>query len=214
MLRRLGVQIIKRKAQQLVRAFAALSAEISAEMDAAKIALHTRLRYLELDRGNRQAATDIWAAVKHRERPELLTAAVRARFTDDDLDPGAAVDVAEQIHADANAARQRAVQNETTETAASDPDGANQRSAASSEEDAGGWGRDAMPTQPVGGAVVAGVLAGLKQLTAALRAGWELSPYDAGPLRLHGNELLRALDQTDPDNDVGPLDAGHRGFGR
>ena len=193
-LRRLGVQITERKAQQLVRAFAALPADISAEMDAAKIALHSRLRYLQLDRDNRQAAFEIWAAVKERERPELLTAAVRARLEDDVLDAGAAVDVAEQIHADANAARQRAVHNGTAETAASDPADALHRCGASSQENVGGGG-DTTPAEMVDDALVADVLGGLKKLTAALRAGSELSTYDAGSLRLHGTELLRALHQ-------------------
>ena len=198
-LRRLGVQITKRKAQQLVRAFAALPAEISEEMDAAKIALHTRLRYLQLDRGNRQAASEIWAAVKRRDRPELLTAAVRARLTDEDVDADAAVDAAEQAHADANAARQRAVHNGRAETVASDPGDALHRRGASSQEDVGGGG-DATPAEMVDDAVVADVLAGLKKLTAALRAGSELTAYDAGSLRLCAIELLRGIHQTDPEN--------------
>ena len=201
-LRRLGVHITKRKAQQLVRAFAALPPEISAEMDAAKIALHTRLHYLQLDRGNRQAATDIWAAVTQRERPELLTAAVRARLTDNTLAPNAAVDTAEQLHAEANAARQRAVRNGSAETAASDPSGATQAPAALPEKDVGRGGADAMPTGLIGDTVVTEVLAGLKKLAAALRAGSELPAYDKGSLRLCATELLRVLERSDPGNDV------------
>ena len=51
-LRRLGIQMREDTARQLVRAFAALPAEISSEMDAAKVALATRLDYLRLDRGS------------------------------------------------------------------------------------------------------------------------------------------------------------------
>lgn len=199
-LRRLGVQITKRKAQQLVRAFAALPAEISEEMDAAKIALHTRLHYLQLDRGNRQAATEIWAAVKQRDRPELLTAAVRARLTDDDLDAGTAVDVAEQVHADANAARQRAAHDGTPESVALNPACATQGSAAPANKEPGGIGGDERPIEIVDPAVVGDVLAGLKKLTAALRAGSKLTAYDAGSLRLCTTELLRGIHQTDPEN--------------
>ena len=61
-LRRLGIQIRPEKAKALVRAFAAMRAELSAEMDGAKIALATRLGYLRLGRGGRsEAANELWA---------------------------------------------------------------------------------------------------------------------------------------------------------
>jgi ParB family chromosome partitioning protein len=63
-LRRLGIQMREEKARQMVRAFATLPEELSAQMDAAKVALATRLEYLRLERGGRaDAAAQVWAAI-------------------------------------------------------------------------------------------------------------------------------------------------------
>lgn len=194
-LRRLGVQLTTRKAQQLVRAFAALPPEVSEEMDAAKIALHTRLHYLQLDRGNRQAAAEIWDAVKQRDRPELLTAAVRARLTDDTLDATAALDAAEHLHADADAARCRAAHDQSARTEPATPTEFGQVQAACSVD--GDKQDDDAPTSTVmiDTEVVRTGLEALKALIAELSRGRELSTYDAGSLRLLAAQLLGSLEE-------------------
>lgn len=195
-LRRLGVQITKRKAQQLVRAFAALPAEISEEMDAAKIALHTRLRYLELDRGNRQAAADIWEAVKQRDRPELLTGAVCARLADERLDPDTAVDAAAEVHEAANAARQQAARTGPGDAEANEPRGATTPPALPTDPDDDEPDPDGKPSTGAMPAELArNVTAGLRRLNAALLQGAELAAYDAGSLRLSAGELLELLER-------------------
>lgn len=103
-LTRLGLQLSPRKARELVRAFAELPRELSEEMDAAQVALHTRIRFADLRRGRAEAADGIWAAVKHRGQPHLLPAAVTTA-TDTDADPEEALTTAESLHEQANAAR-------------------------------------------------------------------------------------------------------------
>ena len=177
-LRRLGVQIPAHKAKQLVRAFAALPPELSAEMDAAKIALHTRLRYLELDRGNRAAAAELWEAVKRRARPELLTAAVRTRLGDPTCDADDAVEAAAALHAAANAAR--------AEQQSSDRAGEPAAPGAAQLEGPGA------ATQ-VPGDLVAAAVAALEALLDAIDGGAILATYDAGSLRLHTARLTQIL---------------------
>lgn len=176
-LRRLGIQMTERRAQQLAHALASLPADLSADMDAHKVALHTRIRYLRLDQGNRAAARDLWEAVKQRGRPELLTSAVRASQHDPGLTADAAVDTAEAVHAAANEAR--ADQRPGTATAA----------AADAEDSgadvAGGDGPQEL--------VVAAVAA-LKSLLSAVAGGARLSDYDRGSLRLYATQLADTLD--------------------
>lgn len=182
-LRRLGIQITERKAQQLAHAFATLPAELSADMDAHKIALHTRLRYLKLDHGNQAAARDLWETVKQRARPELLTAAVRARQDNPDLDAAAAVDAAEDAHAAANQAR------------------ADQRPTSHCENTAEEAVPDDEPPTALSGEKPGGLAAAavdaLTQLTAALADGAHLSVYDRGSLQLCLTQLGDALDRAE-----------------
>ena len=172
--------------------------------DAAKIALHTRLHYLQLDRGNRQAASEIWAAVKQRDRPELLTAAVRAHLTDDGLDADAAVNTAERLHSDANAARKYAAHHGGVVAKDSNPAEYRPRLSTGPTDGRADRTEDSTPTGQIDDGLVHDVLAGLKSLTTDLRAGLELSAYDVGSLRLYGGELLRALNQSVPDHDKQP----------
>lgn len=86
MLRRLGIQMRAERAKDLVRAFKALQVELSADMDAHKVALATRMSLLRLDRGCQAAADELCAAVKARGRPELLSAAVAECLEHPDLD--------------------------------------------------------------------------------------------------------------------------------
>lgn len=179
-LRRLGVQMTRRKAQQLVTALKTLPAELSTEMDDAGVALHTRINYLRLDRGHRDAARQLWDAVRARGRPDLLTAAVRARLADPHLAADAAVDAAADLHESANLARKL------------------QPGARHATDDLNGLDTGTPPTSPADLelAAAAGVL---RQLCAALRAGAAVSGYDAGSLRLLLHELLALLPDTRPD---------------
>lgn len=163
-LRRLGIQMRQDKARQLVRAFAALPAEVSSEMDAAKVALATRLDYLRLERGCAEAAAELWAAVRDRQRPELLSAAVHERLAHPDLDARESVDRAEERRELADQARARA-----------------QRPGTSAE-----------PGE-IDPQVVEEVLEGLRLLLGQLRGGASVGHFDAGSLRLFAGELLELL---------------------
>ncbi|MEX2621563.1 MAG: ParB N-terminal domain-containing protein [Egibacteraceae bacterium] len=165
-LRRLGIQLGERKAQQLARAFATLPQELSAEMDAAKVALHTRLRYLKLDQGNRAAARDIWDALRTRRDPQLLAAAVQARLDQPELSTEDAIENAEAIRHAANEAR------------------THQGLAA-----ANGVGH----ADFVKPEVVAEAIAALKGLLGALIKGGVLAERDAGTLRLCLEETLSCI---------------------
>jgi hypothetical protein len=92
------------RAKDLVRAFKALPVELSADMDAHKVALATRISFLRHDRGCRAAADELWAAIKARCRPELLSAAVAERLDYHDLDGDQATERAEELHLAANEA--------------------------------------------------------------------------------------------------------------
>ena len=167
-LRRLGIQLRPEKAKALVRAFAAIPAEISAEMDAAKIALLTRMGYLRLGRGRAEAAAELWAAVKTAERPELLGAAIRERLEHPSLDAGGALEAAQALHDAADEARARA-QRERLGTAPGEG------------------------PPPVPEAVAREAARALKELLAALRAGASLDPYLAGSFSLFATELAELV---------------------
>jgi ParB family chromosome partitioning protein len=113
-LARLGIQMGADSARQLYRAFSSLPAEVSTDMDAAGIGLATRLDYLRVDRGCRDAARELWEAAKARGRPELLSGALRQRLQHPGLDVAAALGVAEAHRDDANRARARALRPEPT----------------------------------------------------------------------------------------------------
>lgn len=167
-LRRLGLQLREDKAKALVRAFAALPPELSAEMDAAKVALATRLEFLKLNRGRAQAAADLWEAVKARQHTSLLGAAVREQMARPGLDPGEAVDAAAALHAAADRARAAAMRRRAP--------GGEAKSAQAPAE------------------VVDAALDALKALLEALRSGAGLARYDAGSLHLLASELLERLE--------------------
>jgi ParB family chromosome partitioning protein len=171
-LRRLGIQLSPRKARAVVAAFAALPPELSAEMDEHRVALHTRLAYVRLDRGRRAAAAELWEAVKAQGRPDLLGAAVRERLEAPEINAEQALDRAAVLHADANTAR------------------AERLRAQHATEPVDGGERAVAP------AAVAAALAGLRALVAELRSGHGLRRYDAGSLRLIADELLQLLDAT------------------
>jgi len=170
-LRRLGIQVRPEKAKVLVRAFAAMPVELSAEMDAAKIALATRLEYLRLGRGGRaDAAGELWAAVKASGRPELLAAAVREQLVHPDLGADDAIERAVEFRDAADEARSQTQRR---------PGG---------EDDSADAATDSGGIVPPGD--VEEALAGLRRLVGALREGLLLSRYDAGSLALFAAELL------------------------
>lgn len=175
-LRRLGIQMTERRARQLAHALASLPADLSADMDAHKVALHTRIRYLRLDQGNRAAARDLWEAVKQRGRPELLTSAVRASQHDPGLTAGAAVDAAEAVHAAANEAR------------------ADQRPASTAAEPAHDTADVDDRDGPQAVELAAAAVAALQSLLAAVAGGARLSDYERGSLRLYATQLMDTLD--------------------
>ena len=173
-LSRLGIQMREDKARQLVRAFAALPAELSTEMDAAKVALATRLEFLRLDRGRTAAAAELWAAVLARQRPQLLAAAVREQLAHPELPAEEVLDRAEELRSSADEARSRAQ--------------------VARDEEEGGGAADAD--------LVRDVLDGLRELTRALRAGASLSRYEEGSLRLFATEILDLVGDARPASAV------------
>lgn len=165
-LRRLGIQLSPRRVADMVHAFATLPPEMSAEMDQSGVALATRMHYLTLDRGRRDAAAGLWAAVRASNRPDLLAAAVREQLDHPQLPPQAAVRAAAAFHAAADAARR---------------DAQRQRP---------------QPGQRLRGLderIVRAALAALRELLRALRDGAQPTAYDAGSLRLFAHELLGLL---------------------
>jgi ParB family transcriptional regulator, chromosome partitioning protein len=181
-LRRLGLHLNARRVADMVHAFAELPADLVADMDHAKIRLATRLEYLQLDRGRRDAAAELWAAVKARGQPQLLAAAVREQRTHPNLTPTRAVDAAEAFHAAANQARRRAQQRR--------PDTPADHSQQSQHVQ---QSQPQVPAALVDQALVDQATSALRQLLAALRGGARLETYDAGSLALFAQELAELL---------------------
>ena len=178
-LRCLGIQMGEDKAKALVRAFAAMPRELSADMDAAKVALATRLEYLRLARGGRaDAAAELWAAVRAQGRPELLHAAVRQRLEDPDIDAEEAVERAVAMREAADEARSQSQLRSDAGEVAERVELAEEAEGAEADPDA-----------------VAEALGGLRALLGELRAGRRLSRYDEGSARLLAAELVGLLGQ-------------------
>lgn len=165
-LRRLGLQLSPRKARQLAQAFAALPREISEEMDGAKVSLHTRITFAALLQGRRAATEEIWAAVKQRQRIDLLPAAVKACAENPSLEAEQAVQVAEKIHAEANEARAEKLRR-------------------SDQVDT--------DSRAVSADVVTAVLDSCRRLAVSLRDGGTMPRYAAGSLRLLIDEISEFL---------------------
>jgi len=171
-IRRLGLQLSAAKAKKLVMAFRALPAELSSDMDKHAVTLASRLEFLKLHRGRQEAAEDIWAAVRQRERPQLLTRAVLEAENHPQATADELVDVAEAVHEAANQAR----------GASMTPDGG---------------GRET--NQWVPGPLVDAARLAVDRLLAELRQGGVLHVYDSGSLRLKLRELDARLDDAIPD---------------
>ncbi|MFJ6438222.1 ParB N-terminal domain-containing protein [Streptomyces sp. NPDC091416] len=104
-LRRLGLQITPRRAREVVAAFRTLPREMSADMDQHQVALAARTNLARLSRGRREAAAELWQAVKRLGRTDLLSAATRAQATHPDMPADTAASAAVAAHEQANAER-------------------------------------------------------------------------------------------------------------
>lgn len=207
-LSRLGLQLSPRRARELVRAFAALPPEISEDMDAQRVALHTRTRFVALQKGRADAAGEIWAAVKGAGRTELLYAATGRALEDPQITPRQAVAAAVEEHNEAAAARATALR--TDPAAPTRPATAQGEPAAGPDEPAAV--NTPAPPQPREHArpaeagqqatVLADTFTALRTLIRALHAGLEIGRYDRGSLTLlltQANELI-----SPPGNEKSP----------
>lgn len=184
-LTRLGLQLTPRRARELVRAFAALPPELNEEMDAERIALHTRVRFVQLRRGRAAAAEEIWAAVKGAGRTELLYAAAGAALTDPELDAQQALAAAAEDHqaaADARAAALR-TQPGTPAQTPSEPNPTETHAAHDAPPPEAAFA-DEPADSTAGASAAAAACRALRTLIAVLHAGAELGRYDRGSLRL------------------------------
>ncbi|HLH45683.1 MAG TPA: ParB N-terminal domain-containing protein [Acidimicrobiales bacterium] len=104
---RLGLHLSAERAKALYHALSSLPADLSAEMDAEQISLHSRLAYLRLVRTRQDVADELWDAVRSTHRGELLYAACTESL-DHELDAAAALDRAQERHDAANERRRQA----------------------------------------------------------------------------------------------------------
>jgi ParB family chromosome partitioning protein len=181
---RLGLQMSPRKARELVRAFEFLPRDLVEDMDAHKVALHTRIRFVGLRRDQASVADEIWAAVKNRGRTDLLAAAVaEAHRPEAPGEATALVDAAETGRDLANLARAEKLRTHE------DGEAAGSTGAAGGNSSVGA----AAATAP-DPAAVAEALGALRELSSQLRAGVALGRYDAASLRLLAEQILQLLD--------------------
>ncbi|MCX4682305.1 ParB N-terminal domain-containing protein [Streptomyces sp. NBC_01433] len=154
-LRRLGLQITSRRAREVVAAFRTLPRELSADMDQHQVALAARTNLARLSRGRREAASELWQAVKRLGRTDLLSAATRAQATNPEMPAEIAVSTAVTAHEQANAERAATLSRSTaqreesgSEDFAESADGEAQESAVSGNEEAASPSGHAGPTGP------------------------------------------------------------------
>jgi ParB family chromosome partitioning protein len=115
-LRRLGLQITPRRAREVVAAFRTLPRELSTDMDQHQVALAARTNLARLSRGRREAANELWQAVKRLGRTDLLSAATRAQAANPEMPAEAAATAAVTSCEQANAVRAAALARQTTES--------------------------------------------------------------------------------------------------
>ena len=180
---RLGLELSKSRAQQFVRAFAAIPEEISSEMDAERVSLNGRLGWTKLARTRQEVADRIWGELKRTDRTELLSAAVDAAMSDPTLDAPEAIEAAAATraaadHARADAGRKRHQnQDETWDHDEDEPNG-----------NATPTGQRPPPTdenQPELSELfdAAALIRELERATVALRAGHHLDPRQKATLQ-------------------------------
>ena len=167
-IQRLGLQLSEDKVVQLVRAFSQMPPELAEEMDAESIRLSARLSYLKLARNRRDAAAELWAAVKETGKSRLLFRAVHEVLEHPEIDPVAAVQRAEEFETEGNEAR-----------------------ADSLRKQAGDARDEASRVTPD---VLKAAIDALAALATEMRDGAVVSTYDAGSLRLYMEELTTLLD--------------------
>ncbi|MEV4506631.1 ParB N-terminal domain-containing protein [Streptomyces klenkii] len=162
-LRRLGLQITARRARELVSAFRTLPREVSSDMDEHQVSLAARTNLARLTRGRREAASEIWQAVKRLGRSDLLSAVVKAKTQDPELSAEEAVTAASTMREDANAARSAAL-TRTSDEQDDEPDAHQQNDAADEPAGAGPGPADgehvAEPQSPAPTAAVPSIPAG------------------------------------------------------
>jgi len=203
-LSRLGLQLSPRRARELVRAFAALPADVSEEMDAERVALHTRIRFVQLQQGRAQAAADIWAAVKETGRTELLYAAAGAALEDPQITAEQALATAAEDHHEAAEARAAALRSsppsavgapagpgrpqdpeaDETEQARDTEPGARLCLVAPADGPKQDGGEEGPGEGAPGAMAVTEACQALRSLVRALHQGTEINRYDRGSLRL------------------------------
>ena len=163
---RLGMEMSPERCKQLYRAFRAMPTEVSAEMDAAEIALTTRQDWIRLHRGRSEAAEEIWTAVRDRD-PALLRRAIKEAQEHPTAAAADVVSSAEAFHQSANEARSRSQRSSDSLdviVAAADP---------------------TIPEQ-----LLEEFTAHLRTLLELLRSGSALDAYHTSSLRLHLDELV------------------------
>ncbi|MEU5421441.1 ParB N-terminal domain-containing protein [Streptomyces sp. NPDC020667] len=143
-LRRLGLQITARRARELVSAFRTLPREVSSDMDEHQVSLAARTNLARLTRGRREAASEIWQAVKRLGRSDLLSAVVKAKAQDPEISAEEAVTAAGTMREEANAARSAALTRTPEEEEQHDEPGPHQ------QDDAAGKGAGAGPAPATG----------------------------------------------------------------
>ena len=162
-IQRLGLRLSEEKVVQVVRAFSQMPPELSEEMDADQVRLAARLTYLKLAKTKEDAANELWAAVKEKGRPRLLSAAARELLEHPQLSPERALERAEQLDNEANEARRTALLKTGVGSASEAP--------------------------PVTSEVLDAAIDALAALLGELRAGAVIATYDSGSIRLYVDEL-------------------------
>lgn len=211
---RLGINLSEAGARKVVRALAALPDGLAEEMDAEGVALSARMDWIRLAKTRKQAAAELWDAVRNMGRPDLLSLASKAALADPAASTEEAIGRAEAVHESADQNRARLVADRWASTNPT-PDPAPhtdqsesrpnvQASPVSSGANDHAPLRRDMPqptdTDPAEASVAATVpvtetsdaaIAALQALVDELRAGRRPSKYDAGSLRLLAQEVLR-----------------------
>lgn len=207
---RLGLQMTPRKARQLVAAFKALPPHVSEEMDDQRIALATRIRFIELRKGREDAADSIWAAVKEAQAARgLLGGAVTVALDNPDISAEEAVRRAREAAEAANQSRREALAQDPTLYGAP-PSGDSWEDIPVDEVPEGevetvaglapGQLLDPLPNlpDPADPELVKNAIDSLRSLVTHMADGYAPGRYDAGSLRIQARRLLDALDNPTP----------------
>ena len=184
-IKRIGIQLSVNRAKEVVRAFKALPAELSADMDEADVTAASRSKFVGLHRDRKDAAEEIWAALAASgQASKLMSRAVYEATRDDALSGTAAVELAAEAHVAANQARAD-THRRRVEEEGGDP----------SDVDADCSGGEATISQDL---VATFVDAG-QEILNELRSGKTLPPYDNGSVALVVEELNRRTATTSKD---------------